>query len=218
MISLLSLTVSAAELEYNISPDDSFTAVKSGEDLSTIAGELNITTEELDTYFKQNEIDYFAISKDTKSQIKISLHSNDFSKQVSDISLLDDAALDEFAKTFNADSNNIINNNDRKFICIIDNQEYSDGIYTITQFITICDNKIVYFTGYNNGEETSKEITAAFSSFKLNDHITADNNPNYTLWIILSIIGIVIFVVAAIVIIISIIRLKNSKEEDENEQ
>ena len=218
MISLLSLTVSAAELEYSISPDDSFTAVKSGEDLSTIAGELNIPTEELDTYFKQNEIDYFAISKDTKSQIKISLHSNDFSKQVSDISLLDDAALDEFAKTFNVDSNNIINSNDRKFICIIDNQEYSDGIYTITQFITICDNKIVYFTGYNNGKETSKEITAAFSSFKLNDHITADNTTNYTLWIILSIIGIVIFVVAAVVIIISIIRLKNSKEEDENEQ
>ena len=41
----------------------------------------------------QNGIEYFAISKDTKAQIKISTYSNEFSKKVSDISLLDEDAL-----------------------------------------------------------------------------------------------------------------------------
>ena len=171
-----------------------------------------MTEDELNTYFNQNGIEYFAISKDTKSQIKISTFSNDFSKQVSDISLLDDTALAEFTKTFNASTNNIINNKDRKFICLIDTKEYSDGVYTITQFITICDNKMVYFTGYNNGEKTSQEITAAFNTFKLTHPSTSDTTTNFTLWIVLSIIGVVVLSIAAILIILSIIKFKNAKE------
>ena len=118
LISLLSLTVSAAELEYIISPGDSFTTVKSGENLSLIADELNMTADELNTYFNQNEIKYFAISKETKSQIKISVCSNDFSKKTSDIAYLDNEALAEFAKSFDVSNDNIINNNNRKYVCI----------------------------------------------------------------------------------------------------
>ena len=218
LISAFSITVSAASLEYNISPDDSFIAVNRGDDLTQISSELDTTADELNTYFDKNGIEYFAVSKDTKAQIKISTYSNEFSKKVSDISLLDEDALVEFAKTFNAGSNNIINNNDRKFICLINNQEYSDGLYTVTQFITICDNKIVHFTGYNDGDKTSQEITEAFDTFTLNHPASNDNSTNYTLWIVLSIVGVVVFGVAAILIIVSIIKLKNTKEEEEIEQ
>ena len=213
LISVFSITVSAASLEYNISPDDSFIAVNRGDDLTQISSELDMTADELNTYFNQNGIEYFAISKDTKSQIKISTFSNDFSKQVVDISLLDDAALDEFAKTFDVNSDSIIENNDRKFICVKSTEKSGESTYTVTQYITIFNNQMVYFTGYNPGENTTGEITAAFDTFELN---TPSNNIN--LYLILVVSGIVVFSVVGVVMVIGIIKLRNSREVEEFEE
>ena len=213
LISVFSLTVSAASLEYNISPDDSFIAVNRGDDLTQISSELDMTADELNTYFNQNGIEYFAISKDTKSQIKISTYSNEFSKKVSDISLLDKDALDEFAKTFDVNSDSIIENNDRKFICVKSSEKSGENTYTVTQYITIFNNQIVYFTGYNPGENTTSEITAAFDTFELN---TPSDNINLYLALIIS--GIVVFSVVGVVMIIGITKLRNSKEVEEIEE
>lgn len=213
LISAFSLTVSAANLEYSISTDDSFIAVNRGDDLTQISSELDMTADELNTYFNQNGIEYFAISKDTKSQIKISTFSNDFSKQVVDISLLDDAALDEFAKTFDVNSDSIIENNDRKFICVKNIEKSGENTYTVTQYITIFNNQMVYFTGYNPGENTTSEITAVFDTFELN---TPSDNINLYLALIIS--GIVVFSVVGVVMIIGIIKLRNSKEVEEIEE
>ena len=213
LISVFSITVSAASLEYNISPDDSFIAVNRGDDLTQISSELDMTADELNTYFNQNGIEYFAISKDTKAQIKISTFSNDFSKQVVDISLLDDAALEEFAKTFDVNSDSIIENNDRKFICVKSSEKSGENTYTVTQYITIFNNQMVYFTGYNPGENTTSEITAAFDTFELN---TPSDNINLYLALIIS--GIVVFSVVGVVMIIGIIKLRNSREVEEFEE
>lgn len=213
LISVFSITVGAASLEYNISPDDSFIAVNRGDDLTRISSELDMTADELNTYFNQNGIEYFAISKDTKSQIKISTFSNDFSKQVVDISLLDDAALDEFAKTFDVNSDSIIENNDRKFICVKSTEKSGESTYTVTQYITIFNNQMVYFTGYNPGENTTGEITAAFDTFELN---TPSDNIN--LYLILVVSGIVVFSVVGVIMVIGIIKLRNSREVEEIEE
>lgn len=213
LIGLFSLTVSAAGLEFNISTDDSFIGVNREDDLTQISNELDMTADELNTYFNRNGIEYFAISKDTKSQIKISTFSNDFSKQVVDISLLDDAALDEFAKTFDVNSDSIIENNDRKFICVKSSEKSGESTYTVTQYITIFNNQMVYFTGYNPGENTTGEITAAFDTFELN---TPSNNIN--LYLILIVSGIVIFSIVAVVMVIGIVKLRNSKEVEDIEE
>ena len=213
LISLFSLTVSAAELQFDISTDESFISVNRGDDLTQISSELDMTADELNTYFNQNGIEYFAISKDTKSQIKISTYSNEFSKKVSDISLLDKDALDEFAKTFDVNSDSIIENNDRKFICVKSSEKSGENTYTVTQYITIFNNQIVYFTGYNPGENTTSEITAAFDTFELN---TPSDNINLYLALIIS--GIVVFSVVGVVMIIGITKLRNSKEVEEIEE
>ena len=205
LLTILNMTVSALGYEYSITPSDNFTFAKQGDDLTQIAKKLNMTTDDLNKYFSDNKLIYLAVSDDVKSQIKISVTEDEFSKKVNDISLLDDNALNNFAKSLSSDSS-IVTNNDRKFVLVNDTHKDSGGIYTVTQYITICDGKTFYFIGYNDGKDISKEISSVFKTFTLNQQQSdsADNN----VFSIVIIIGIVVFGLVAIIMVIGIIRLK----------
>ena len=205
LLTILNMTVSALGYEYSITPSDNFTFAKQGDDLTQIAKKLNMTTDDLNKYFSDNKLIYLAVSDDVKSQIKISVTEDEFSKKVNDISLLDDNALNNFAKSLSSDSS-IVTNNDRKFVLVNDTHKDSCGIYTVTQYITICDGKTFYFIGYNDGKDISKEISSVFKTFTLNQQQSdsADNN----VFSIVIIIGIVVFGLVAIIMVIGIIRLK----------
>ena len=205
LLTILNMTVSALGYEYSITPSDNFTFAKQGDDLTQIAKKLNMTTDDLNKYFSDNKLIYLAVSDDVKSQIKISVTEDEFSKKVNDISILDDNVLNNFAKSLSSDSS-IVTNNDRKFVLVNDTHKDSGGIYTVTQYITICDGKTFYFIGYNDGKDISKEITSVFKTFTLNQQQSdsADNN----VFSIVIIIGIVVFSMVAIIMVIGIIRLK----------
>lgn len=205
LLTILNMNVSALGYEYSITPSDNFTFAKQGDDLTKIAKKLNMTTDDLNKYFSDNKLIYLAVSDDVKSQIKISVTEDEFSKKVNDISLLDDNALNNFAKSLSSDSS-IVTNNDRKFVLVNDTHKDSGGIYTVTQYITICDGKTFYFIGYNDGKDISKEMTSVFKTFTLNQQQSgsADNN----VFSIVIIIGIVVFGMVAIIMVIGIIRLK----------
>lgn len=205
LLTILNMTVSALGYEYSITPSDNFTFAKQGDDLTQIAKKLNMTTDDLNKYFSDNKLIYLAVSDDVKSQIKISVTEDEFSKKVNDISLLDDNVLNNFAKSLSSDSS-IVTNNDRKFVLVNDTHKDSGGIYTVTQYITICDGKTFYFIGYNDGKDISKEITSVFKTFTLNQQQSdsADNN----VFSIVIIIGIVVFSMVSIIMVIGIIRLK----------
>lgn len=205
LLTILNMNVSALGYEYSITPSDNFTFAKQGDDLTKIAKKLNMTTDDLNKYFSDNKLIYLAVSDDVKSQIKISVTEDEFSKKINDISLLDDNALNNFAKSLSSDSS-IVTNNDRKFVLVNDTHKDSGGIYTVTQYITICDGKTFYFIGYNDGKDISKEISSVFKTFTLNQQQSdsADNN----VFSIVIIIGIVVFGMVAIIMVIGIIRLK----------
>ncbi len=174
---LLGITVNAADYEYTIKPSDNFIAVHSGDDLTEISEKLNMSPTELNTYFSENGLLYLAVSDDTKTQIKISSFSDNFSSEVSDISLLDDVGLTEFINAVSDDSDSpaqLVENGGRKYLCIKNTLSDSGGVYTVTQYITICNNKTYYFAGYNPGEDTSDEVTAIFKSFSLNENASQD--------------------------------------------
>lgn len=217
---LVSLCVCAAGYEYTISPSEQFTAVNYGDDLSGIADKLNMTTDELNVYFNKNSILYLAVSDDTKTQIRLSAFTDNFSSAVADISLLDDDGLREFKEAVSADNENAFfteSADGRKFIAVKSTLQDSGGTYTVTQYITICNNKTFYFSGYNEGSDTSDDINSAFKSLTLRE-IPVDTN--YDTYITLIIIGIVIFSALAIFLVIDIIRLKsknNSIKVQKNE-
>lgn len=215
LITFFSLCVNAVGYEYSIAPSDNFIYAKHGDDLTQVAEKLNMTTDELNTYFNQNELIYLAVSDDNKSQIKLSVYQDGFSSVVSDISQLSDADLNEFANSFDENGNNIVMNNGRKFIRVKHTRADSGGTYTVTQYITICNNKTFYFAGYNDGENTSKEITAAFESFKLSEIKTEPKNDD--IYPIIINVGVVVFGIIAIVMIIGIIKLKIKALKESNE-
>lgn len=213
LLLLLTLNVSAASYEYTISPGTDFTSVQYGDDLSDISQKLNMTTDELNSYFSKNGLLYLAVSDDTKTQIRLSAFTDNFSSAVGDISQLDQEALAEFVNAVSDDGDNtadIITNGDRKYICTKNTLKDSGGTYTVTQYITICSNKTFYFAGYNDGEDTSPEIKNAFESFYLTEK--QEQTKDYTLPLIYIITGIIVFTVIAVIMIVGIIRnLKKSK-------
>lgn len=212
---LFSITVSAADYEYTISPSENFVSVRPGDDMSDIAQKLNMTDDQLNTYFNDNFLIYLAVSDDAKSQIKISAFSDNFSSEVGDISHLDKKGLSEFINAISQDSENpadTIINNDRKFVRIKHIRKDIGGIYTVTQYVTIYNNKTFYFVGYNEGENTSNEIEQAFKSFNFINE--PEQSDNYTWQTIIINTGIVVFCVLAVIMIIGIIKtyLKNKKD------
>lgn len=210
LVALFGTVVSAVGYDYNISPGDTFTYAKYGDDLTQISQKLNMTTSELNSYFNQNGLIYLAVSDDKKSQIKISAFTDNFSSVAGDISNLDDSTLTEFANAVGQESGvnaDTVLNNGRKFVCIKTTRQDSGGIYTITQYITICNSKTFYFAGYNDGEDTSQEILSAFDSFELFE--TTVSPDNYNLILVFTVIGIVVFSIIAIVMIIGILKSKS---------
>lgn len=213
LVALFSINVSATTYEYSISPNDNFTTAQRGDDLTEISKKLNMSTDDLSAYFNKNGLIYLAISEDAKTQIRLSTFTDNFSSAVSDISYLDQTALNEFMGAVSEDGKSnceLVTNNKRRYIVVKDTLQDSGGTYTVTQYITICNNKTFYFAGYNEGEDTSAEIKSAFEGFHLNEKPAQSNN--YTMQFIFIIIGILIFGAISAIMILSIIKSKKKKE------
>lgn len=225
LLATVSIVVYAVGYEYTISAGDNFISIEAGDDLNEVAQKLNMTTKELNDHFNQTGLIYLAVSEDNQTQVKISAFSDNFSTKVEDISYLDKQGLSTFVEAISEDADapaQVIENNGRKFLCVKDTLTDSGGIYTVTQYVTICNNKTFYFAGYNPGEDTSDEIKTMFKSFNLKE-ITQqkDNTSNWGFdwkyFLINS--GVVVFGVITILSIIGIVlnTHKNSKEKHKNE-
>ncbi len=227
-VMLFSITVSASSYEYTILTDNNFISARSDDDLAAISEKLNMTTQDLHSYFTKNGLVYIAVSLDGKSQVKLSAFTDNFSSEVGDISYLDDAVMAEFidAVSDNSDSPaEVITNNGRKFLCLKDTLKDSGGVYTVTQYITICNNQTFYFAGYNDGEDTSQEISDIFKSFKLNEIVTKssdDTTPKgdkLVLQTILIYCSTAVFALLAIIALLGILKpyFKKSQELNDHE-
>lgn len=213
LLTILSLTVGAVNYDYDISLNSNFVSARYGDDLGAIAEKLNMTTDELNGYFSQNNLLFLAVSDDAKTQIKLSAFTDNFSSAVYDIANLDQSGLEEFKTAVGSDNENTFysqSSDGRKFIAVKSTLQDSGGIYTVTQYITICDSKTFYLSCYNEGDDTSPEIETAFKSFSLKTVQSETQNADFTL--IFIILGIALFAVIAIVMIIGIIKQNFSKE------
>ena len=218
LVALFSINVSAATYEYSISPSDNFITAQHGDNLTEISQKLNMSTDDLSTYFNKNGLVYLAVSDDAKTQIRLSAFTDNFSSAVSDISYLDQTALNEFMSAVSEDGESsceLVTSNGRKYIVVKDTLQDSGGAYTVTQYITICDSKTFYLSCYNEGEDTSDEIHSVFNGFYLKS-IETEEGTNTTPLVFIA-IGVIIFTCLAIVMIIGIIKKLTAKENKEYE-
>lgn len=207
---LFSLTVSATSYEYNISPGEDFTCVSYGDDMTDIAQKLNMTADELNAYFSKNGLLYLAVSDDTSTQIRLSAFTDNFSSTVCDISHLNEEQLNEFMNSISDNGETdctITDNNGRKYVTVTNTLNDSGGVYTVTQYVTICDRKTFYLSCYNNGTETSEQVKNIFNNFSLNSVTT--EKGGFDIKFVFIAAGIVIFLGLAVVTVISIIKNRN---------
>ena len=214
-------TASIPNNEFSISLGDEFISAKSGENLEAVSQKLSMTTAELNSYFTDNGLLYLAVTDDAKTQIKISTYCDNFSSEVSDIANLNDEMLNSFIDSVSKKSNSpatIVLNGDRKFLCVKEIHKDTGGVYTVTQYITICNNKTYYFVGYNDGEDTSDRVNSAFENFEV-INLNAVPATNYTPQMVLIIAGIVVFSIIALLMIVGIIRNSHKDQGgEENDQ
>ncbi len=223
---LLSLCVSAKVDTYNISVPNNFTVAASGNDLEAVAKKLNLEQAVINEYFTQNGMLYLAVSDDAKTQVRLSALGDNFSSKVGDISHLNEDMLNEFITAIAGNHpTSIVENNDRKFVVIKNTLNDSGGTYTVTQYVTIANNKTYYLVCYNDGTDTADEISNIFNSFKItasNNSSSADENneksKKYSYHIVIAAISGVVFFGIAVLMIIGIIKpQKNINEESNNE-
>ena len=224
ILMLFSITVNASNYEYTITTGDSFKSARSGDDLTDISEKLNMTPQDLNSYFTKNGLVYIAVSDDGKSQIKISAFTDNFSSEVSDIAYLNDSVMSEFIAAVSNDAATpaqVVVNDGRKFLCLKNTLQDSGGIYTVTQYITICNNKTFYFAAYNDGNDTSQEMIDIFNTFKLKENVTTTttdtpkvNNKTFSAYATIINCGIIAFAIIAIVCLLGIIKSYSKAQEN----
>ncbi len=215
ILTLLCINVNASSYEFNIALGTDFTSAQSGDNLDDIAQKLNMTTDELNSFFNKNGLLYLAVSSDAKTQIRLSAFTDNFSSAAIDIANLQKGQLTEFKNAVSGDNDNSFvtqGKDGRKFISVKNTLHDSGGIYTVTQYITIYDSKTFYLSCYNEGTDTSSEVQSVFESFELKSINSSQNNNNI---FILIVIGITFFTAIAVTMIIGIIKIKR-KELREN--
>lgn len=215
LFSVFTVNTAAANYEYSISPGSDFISVKYGDDLTQISQKLNMTTDELNSYFSKNGLLYLAVSSDAKTQIRLSAFTDNFSSAVDDISLLSDEQLRDFIDAVSdktESSCEVVMCGGRKYISVTDVLKDSGGIYTVTQYITICSGQTFYLACYNDGEGTSSQVKSIFENFSLKT-VNAENTYNFTLLKILIGIGILIFTAISVVMIIGVIKSLHKSRE-----
>ncbi len=209
---LLSFQVSAVVYEYEINAGDDFTSARAGDDLTALSQKLNMQIGELKIFFNTNGILYLAVSDDTTTQIRLSAFTDNFSSSVGDIEYLNDEKLNEFmVSVCGENSGEITTISDRKFIVTKNTLTDSGGIYTVTQYITVCGGNSYYLSCYNSGEDTSDTVKNIVSSFRIHELEAQDGNV-FAGFNILIIAGIILFLVIAVIMIMGII--KNSKKSE----
>ena len=103
-------------------------------------------------------------------------------------------------------------------MCVKEIHKDTGGVYTVTQYITICNNKTYYFVGYNDGKDTSDRVNSAFENFEVINRNTVPAT-NYTPQMVLIIAGIVVFSIIALLMIVGIIRNSHKDQGgEENDQ
>ena len=205
--------------DFSITVPKTFDGIYKEEINNSFAEKFNMTKAELEDYFSKNNIAFLAVGNENKSQIRVSVFEDDFSKHTENLSVYSDKDVKRLGKQLVDDTSlsyDIYSDNSKKYIVITENSKDSGGQYTATQFITVANGKIYNISFVNSGNEFDKSNLSILQNFE----IKSEDNPS-KIPILLTIIIAVSIAVFAAVIVVMILginkdrkAIKNEKEED----
>ncbi len=200
------LTVNAQSISQ-IEPQEAFYTLD--EDKEKVAEIINIPYNELESYCKENRIEYLAVNSDNSKQIRLTTSITDFSNSIVNISLLSNDKISALIPDITGISGargDIIDKNGQKFIKTEFRTSDSGGNFILTQYFTVADKQTFNLSFYTTYGSDTEYIEKTFESFNNDSFITTYSAKNQHLGIILPICAIVL---AAICIVVSISIVKD---------
>ncbi len=154
---------------------------------------------DINDYFEQNNITYFACNKDNTKQIKKIETVDEFSKRVFDMSVLEDDDILDLADElsgFTGTKGDVIEYEGRKFLKTEHQTKDSGGNFVLTQYITVEKSKKTVISFYTAENTERAYIWENFKSL-------VEPQNDYALFLIL---GVGIFAFVALWIIVLLIK------------
>lgn len=219
VVLICSITVFAENHGFYIEVPQTFEGIYKEEISDVFAKKVNMTKPELEDYFGKNNIVFLAVGEGNKSQIKVSIFEDDFSRNTENLSVYSDKDVKKLGKQLVNDTSlsfKLYTENFKKYIMISENSKDSGGEFTATQFITVANGKIYNISFLNSGKEFDSSNLKILKSFKIND----ESKPSKVPVLVTIIIAVGIAGLSAVIVfmILGINKdrkaIKEEKEED----
>ncbi len=130
---------------------------------------LNLSSDELENYVKENNVLFLAANDDNSKQIKLISTVTDFSSSVINISYLSNdkiSRLTEDISGFEGVSGDIVKKGGQKFIKLELKSADGNEDYFLTQYITVAEKKTFVLSFYTPENDNIDFIEKTFESFK----------------------------------------------------
>lgn len=191
--------------DFKIQIDESYTYTQKEDSKKEMASLLGVKESELQKTFEEQNIEYLAVSKDKKVQIRVSVYENKYSAAVGDISRLKGEALNSLGSSVSGENGYTETKiNKRSFLNFSSNHNDTGGLYTVNHYITVAKGKFYQLSFYTPTDYENDISDGVLKSFE----IPSPKN-NLEVWqIILLVLGITVFTAVAVVTVISIIKDK----------
>lgn len=175
-----------------------------GEQTGEVAKALGMTESEVQTFCEQNKINYLAVNKDNTKQVRKAEFSDEFSKKIIDISVLEDDKILEFSSlltTFGSVKGEVVKHDDMKFLKVELETTDSGGKYSLTQYVTVSNSQKTVLTFYTADGQDKSYIDEVFES-------QFPTQTDYKPYIIIGVVLFALMGAAVAVLIIKELRQK----------
>lgn len=213
---LLLFAFSLSAFAIDISVDDEFYVYnKQNEKICEILG---VEENALDSYCEQNNVEFFAVDKDNKRQIKLLCYETDFSNSVVNISsMLNDSISSLVPQIVGMDNvkGDIITQNEQKFIVTSVITTDSGGEYILTSYTTVANRKNYVLSFYTLKGEDTDYIEKIFEDYAKSSDFVGKEEKSYSLQRVFIFVGVVFFISAFALVGITVIKDLKNKDSDE---
>ena len=181
IISLFFTLSVSAVCDVKITLDDEFfTLSDDAEKVCEITGQ---TKEQLDEYCSAEGIVFLAVNSENTKQVKATSKKTAFSEKLQNLSMLNDADINEIAKALVKGENldfSIEEKNSQMFIRTEQMLSDSGGEYSQVNYITVADECIYTLSFSTSSGEDTDYIKSAFASFDCGAFLNVNASQNVT--------------------------------------
>lgn len=213
---LLLFAFSLSTFAIDISVDDEFYVYnKQNEKICEILG---VEQNALDSYCEQNNVEFFAVDKDNKRQIKLLCYETDFSNSVVNISSMSNDSISSLVPQIVGMDNvkgDIITQNEQKFIVTSVITTDSGGEYILTSYTTVANRKNYVLSFYTLKGEDTDYIEKIFEDYAKSSDFVGKEEKSYSLQRVFIFVGVVFFISAFALVGITVIKDLKNKDSDE---